>query len=114
EESQDIDRVERRDQRINVDDRNPSVDHLVDRRIQGAGAERLNSDEVPLLRSHIVDRGALRDVIKLAIEPSDIDVEKLAPVLRRLLALRAPGRLQARVGERGPEGSRRLARLFRY
>src|ERR1700727_1371230 len=66
------------------------------------------------VRTLIVSSGALRDVIKLAIEPSDIDVEKLAPVLRRLLALRAPGRLQARVGERGPEGSRRLARLFRY
>ena len=103
----DIDGVERRDQRIHVDDRNAGVDHLVDRGGQGADAERLNGDEIPLLRGHVVDRRALLDRVELAVEPGDVDVEQLAPIFGRLLALRAPGRLQSGVGESG------LERLFR-
>ena len=38
---------------------------------------------------------------QLAVEPGDLDVEQLAPELGRLLALGAPGRLQAGIGERG-------------
>jgi hypothetical protein len=97
EESQDVDAIERRDQRIHVDDSNPGFDQLVNRSVQGTDAGCLNGDEVPLLRSHIIDRGALRDAVKLAIEPGDVDVEQLAPIFSRLLALRTPCRLQARI-----------------
>ena len=99
EEGMDVDRVERRDQRVHVDDRNAGVDHLVDRRGQRADAERLDGDEIPLLRGHVVDRRALLDGVELAVEPGHFDVEQLAPIFRRLLALGAPGRLQAGVGE---------------
>ena len=54
----DVDGVERRDQGVHIDNRNAGVDHLVDRRGQGADAERLDGDEIPLLRGHVVDRGA--------------------------------------------------------
>ena len=74
---------------------------------QRADAEGLDGDEIPLLRGHVVDRGALLDGVELAVEPGHLDVEQLAPVFGRLLALRAPGRLQAGVGER------RLERLLR-
>ena len=105
----DVDRVERRDQRVHVDDRNAGVDHLVDRRGQRADAEGLDGDEVPLLRGHVVDRRALLDGVELAVEPGHFDVEQLAPIFRRLLALRAPGRLQAGVGEGGLQRLRRHA-----
>ena len=59
---------------------------------------------------HVVDRGALLDRVELAVEPGDVDVEQLAPVFRRLLALGAPGRLQSGVGERGLERLLRTAR----
>ena len=107
EEAVDVDAVERRDQRVHVDHRDAGVDHLVDRRGQRADAERLDGDEVPFLRGHVVDRGALLDGVELAVEPGHLDVEQLAPVFGRLLALRAPGRLQAGIGER------RLQRLAR-
>ena len=94
-----VDRVERRDQRVHVDHRNAGVDHLVHRRGQRADAESLNRDEIPLLRGHIVDRGALLDGVELAVEPGHLDVEQLAPILGRLLALGAPGRLQPGIGE---------------
>ncbi len=51
--------------------------------------------------------------LELAVEPGDLDIEQLAPELGRLLALGAPGRLQAGVGERrlqrllGPAGGLR-------
>src|SRR6202035_3463008 len=67
---------------------------------QGTDAERLDRDKIPFLRSHIVDRRALLDGVELAVEPGDFDVEQLAPPFGRLLALRAPGGLQACIGER--------------
>ena len=76
---------------------------LLDRRGQRADAERLDGDEVPVLRGHVVDRGALLDGVELAVEPGDVDVEQLAPILGRRLALGAPGGLQAGVGEGGLE-----------
>ena len=68
---------------------------------QRADAEGLDGDEIPLLRGHVVDRRALLDGVELAVEPGDLDVEQLAPIFRRLLALGAPSRLQAGVGEGG-------------
>src|SRR6202044_1482546 len=65
EKGEDVDGVERRDQRVHVDDRNAGLDHLVDRSGQGADAERLDGDEIPLLRGHVVDRGALLDRVEL-------------------------------------------------
>ncbi len=65
-----------------------------------ADAKGLDGDEIPLLGRHVVDRGALLGGVELAVEPGDLDVEQLAPVLGGPLALRAPGRLQAGVGER--------------
>ena len=103
----DVDLVERRDQRVHVDDRDAGIDHLLHRLGQRADAERLDRDEVPFLRGHVVDRGALLDGVELAVEPGHLDVEELAPVFRRRLALGAPGRLQAGIGER------RLQRLLR-
>ena len=102
-----VDLVERRDQRVHVDDRDAGIDHLLDRRGERADAEGLDGDEVPFLARHIVDRGALLGGGKLAVEPGHLDVEELAPVFGRLLALRAPGRLQAGIGEG------RLQRLLR-
>ena len=90
---------------------NAGFDHLVDRRGQRADAERLDGDEIPLLRGHVVDRRALLDGVELAVEPGHLDVEQLAPIFRRLLALRAPGRLQAGVGERGLQRLRRACPL---
>ena len=81
--------------------RDAGVDHLLDRVGQRADAERLDRDEVPLLRGHVVDGGALLGGRQLAVEPGHLDIEQLAPELGRLLALRAPGRLQAGIGERG-------------
>src|SRR6202042_2729544 len=72
EKGEDVDGVERRDQRVHVDDRNAGLDHLVDRSGQGADAERLDGDEIPLLRGHVVDRGALLDRVELAVEPGDV------------------------------------------
>ena len=66
------------------------------------------------LRGHIVDGRALFDSVQLAVEPSDFDVEEGAPIFGRLLALRAPGRLQSGVGESGLQRTRRLARFFRH
>ena len=97
----DVDLVERRDQRVHVDDRDAGVDHLLDRRGQRADAEGLDGDEIPFLRGHVVDRGALLDGVELAVEPGDLDVEELAPIFGGLLALGAPGRLQAGIGEGG-------------
>ena len=102
-----VDLVERGDQRVHVDHGNAGVDHLLHRLGQRADAERLDGDEIPFLRGHVVDRGALLDRVELAVEPGDLDVEQLAPPFRRLLALGAPGRLQAGIGER------RLQRLLR-
>ena len=76
---------------------------------QRADAEGLDRDEVPFLRGHVVDRGALLDGVELAVEPGDLDVEQLAPVLGRLLALGAPGGLQAGIGEGGLERLLRAA-----
>ena len=103
EEGVDVDRVERGDQRVHVDHRDAGVDHLLDRRGQRADAEGLDGDEVPLLGGHVVDGGALLGGVELAVEPGDLDVEQLAPVLGGLLALGAPGRLQAGIGEGGLE-----------
>ena len=66
---------------------------------QRADAEGLDRDEVPLLRGHVVDGGALLHRVELAVEPGHLDVEELAPVFGRLLALGAPGGLQAGIGE---------------
>ena len=95
-----LDLVERRDQRVHVDHGRAGIDHLLHGLGQRADAERLDGDEIPFLRGHVVDRGALLDGVELAVEPGDLDVEQLAPPFRRLLALGAPGRLQARIGER--------------
>ena len=35
------------------------------------------------LRGHVVDRGALLDGIELAVEPGHLDIEELAPAIRR-------------------------------
>ena len=113
EEGQDVDRVERGDQRIHVDDRDAGLDHLVDRRGQRADAESLDRNEVPLLRRHVVDGGALLDGVKLSVEPGHVDVEKLAPIFGGLLALRAPARLQTGVREGCLERLFGSARLFR-
>src|SRR4029077_11930161 len=86
--------------------------HLVHRRGERADAESLDGNEIPLLRGHVVDRRALLDSIELAVEPGDLDVEQAAPILGRLLALRAPRRLQAGVGEGGFQRPRRLARFL--
>jgi len=56
-----------------------------------------------------LDRRALLDGVELAVEPSDLDVEQAAPILGRLLALRAPRRLQSGVGEGSLQRLRRLA-----
>ena len=61
---------------------------------------------------HVVDRRALLDRVELAVEPGDVDVEQLAPIFGRLLALRAPGGLQSGVGERGLERLIRPASRF--
>src|SRR5262249_37806734 len=66
---------------------------------QRTDAESLDGDEVPFLRGHVVDGGALLHGIKLAIEPGYLDVEELAPIFGGLLALRAPCRLQTGIGE---------------
>ena len=107
EEAVDVDLVERRDQRVHVDHRDAGIDHLLHRLGQRADAEGLDGDEVPFLRGHVVDRGALLDGVELAVEPGHLDVEQLAPVFGRRLALGAPGGLQAGIGER------RLQRLLR-
>ena len=98
-ERMDVDLVERRDQRVHVDDRDAGIDHLLHRLGQRADAERLDGNEIPFLRSHIVDRRALLDGVELAVEPGDLDIEQLAPPFGRLLALGAPRRLQPGVGE---------------
>ena len=74
---------------------------------QRADAERLDGDEIPFLRGHVVDGGALLDGVELAVEPGHLDIEQLAPLFGRLLALGAPGGLQPGVGEGG------LQRLLR-
>ena len=91
--------VERGDQRVHVHHRDAGVDHLLDRRGERADAEGLDRDEVPLLRGHVVDGGALLDGVELAVEPGHVDVEQLAPIRGRLLALGAPGGLKAGVRE---------------
>ena len=95
----DVDLIKWRDQRVHVDDGCAGADHLLHGLGQGADAERLDGDEIPFLRGHVVDRGALLDRVELAVEPGDLDVEQLAPPFRRLLALGAPGGLQACIGE---------------
>ena len=94
-----VDLVEGRDQRVHVDDRRAGIDHLLHRLGQRADAEGLDGDEVPFLRGHVVDRGALLDGVELAVEPGHLDIEELAPVFGRRLALGAPGGLQAGIGE---------------
>ena len=91
--------LERHDQRVHVDDGDAGIHHLVDRIGQGADAEGLDGDEVPFLRGHVVDGGALLGSAEFAVEPGDLDVEELAPEFRGLLALGAPGRLQSGVRE---------------
>ncbi|MHC2371955.1 hypothetical protein ACVIQT_006603 [Bradyrhizobium diazoefficiens] len=107
EEGVDVDLVERSNQRVHVDHGRAGVDHLLHGLGEGADAEGLDRDEIPFLRGHVVDRGALLHRIELAVEPGDFDVEQLAPEFRGLLALRTPGSLEAGVGER------RLQRLLR-
>ena len=68
---------------------------------QRADAEGLDGDEIPFLGGHVVDGGALLGCGQFAVEPGDVDVEQLAPVFGGLLALGAPGGLQAGVGEGG-------------
>ena len=80
EEGVDVDLVERRDQRVHVDDRRALVDHRLHRLRQRADAERLDRDEVPVLRGHVVDRGALLHRVELAIEPGHLDIVELAPI----------------------------------
>ena len=96
----DVDPGKRRDQRVHVDDGHASVDHAVDRGGQRADAERLDGDEIPFLRRHVVDRRALLLGGEFAVEPGDLDVVELTPILGGLLALRAPRRLQPGVTER--------------
>src|SRR5262249_5923820 len=66
--------------------------------------ERLDGDEIPFLRRHVIDRSALLDSVKLTVEPGHLDVEELAPVLGGGLALRAPGGLKAGIGEGSLQG----------
>ena len=60
-------------------------------------------------KSHFCDAmlsigGPLLDGVELAVEPDHFDIEELAPELGRALALSAPGRLQACIGEGCAQG----------
>ena len=55
EEGVDLDLVQRRDQRVHVDDGDAGVDHLLHRLDQRVDGEGLDGDEVPLLRRHLVE-----------------------------------------------------------
>ena len=96
-----VDLVEGRDERVHVDDRHARFDHLLDRRLQRADTKGLDGDEVPFLVCYVFDCGKLLGVRKRAIKPGHLDVEELAPVFGRLLALGAPTYLQTNIGERG-------------
>jgi hypothetical protein len=108
------DLVERRDERIHVDDGNSGIDHLADGRGERADAEGLNGDEIPFLRRHVVDRCPLLRRGELTVEPRHLDVEQLAPVFRRALALRAPGRLQPSIRKRRFERLARAQNVLRH
>ncbi len=97
EEAVNVDLIERCDQRIHVDDGGSGLDHFVDGRSERADAESLDGHEIPLLRRHVVDRRTLLGRAELAIEPSDLDVEELAPIFGGALSLGAPSCLQTGV-----------------
>jgi hypothetical protein len=63
---------------------------------------------------HVFDCGTLLGIGQLAIEPGHVDIEQLALVLCRLLALRAPAYLQTDIGERGFQRFLRTTGNFAY
>ena len=99
-----VDLVVGRNEGVDRYDRNALGDHLVDGVGQGPLGQRLDGDEVPVLRRHVLDGRPLARRAQLAVEPCDVDVEQLAPVFRCFLPLRAPRDLKPGVGEGGLEG----------
>ena len=91
------DLIERRDQRVHVDHRDPGLDHPDDWRSDRVDVHRLDGDEVRPFRCNLLDESQLFRGRELGIEPGDVDVEQPTPVLGGLFPLRAPGDLQADV-----------------
>ena len=53
---EDVDLIERRDQRVHVDHRDAGLNHPDDRRGDRVDVHRLDGDEVPLLGRHLFDQ----------------------------------------------------------
>ena len=90
-------------QRVHRDDWYAALLQLAHGSRQRVDLHRLEAAEIPILVDDRVDLVALLLRIELAVEPFDLDVEQIAPQLRRGLAERAPGALQSGVRERGSQ-----------
>ena len=79
-EREDVDLIERRDQRVHVNHRDPGLNHPDDRRGDRVDVHRLDGDEVPLFGRDLLDESQLFHGRQLS-QPGDVDVEQPAPVL---------------------------------
>ena len=72
------DLIQRRDERIHVDDGNPCVNHPFNRRHEGVDLDGLSGDEIPFARRHLLYRGQLLCRGESG-RPRDVHVEQFSP-----------------------------------